>query len=254
MKMKGYNGLLSCRCCDIYGVRIPGSSNRAHYVPLDRSFLPSSTLSPRRYDPANLPLRTHDAMLTQASEIEAAPPRPKSLRIGISKKYGINGLSSLYRLPSIHFPRSFPLDFMHLIFENLIPNLVELWTGRFKGLGDDEHYGITAAKWSAIGEASARCGATIPSAFGSRVPDLATRLGEMTAERWCFWALYLAPILLQDAFPEVRYYSHFMELVKLLRLCMEYELPVRQIDEIELGFELGFQKWVVSYERYVITP
>ena len=53
----------------------------------------------------------------------------------LSRKYGIKGLPGLFLLGSVKFPASFPFDFMHLIFENLVPNLIRHYTGDFKGLG-----------------------------------------------------------------------------------------------------------------------
>lgn len=47
---------------------------------------------------------------------------------------------------------SFPYDFMHLIWENLIKNLVLHWTGGFKDLDDGvEEYQLPQAIWEAIG-------------------------------------------------------------------------------------------------------
>ena len=73
-------------------------------------------------------------MLCQAREVKDA--LTKAQRDQLSKKYGIKGVSILSHLQSISFPLSFPYDFMHLIWENLIPNLILLWTGGFKGLDE----------------------------------------------------------------------------------------------------------------------
>ena len=54
----------------------------------------------------------------------------------ITKSTGIKGILLLSHLTSLFFPISFPFDFMHLIFENLIKNLVLLWTGNFKDLDE----------------------------------------------------------------------------------------------------------------------
>jgi hypothetical protein len=37
MRMKGHNGILPCRMCNIIGLRVPNSRATTHYVPLDRS-------------------------------------------------------------------------------------------------------------------------------------------------------------------------------------------------------------------------
>ncbi|KAI5836976.1 hypothetical protein DFP73DRAFT_452625, partial [Morchella snyderi] len=50
---------------------------------------------------------------------------------------GIKGLSILSRLKSIHFPRSFPPDSMHLWFENIITDLVKHWRGKYRVENED---------------------------------------------------------------------------------------------------------------------
>ncbi|KAH6880950.1 hypothetical protein BKA70DRAFT_1391158 [Coprinopsis sp. MPI-PUGE-AT-0042] len=109
---------------------------------------------------------------------------------------------------------------MHLIWENLVKNLVLHWTGNFKDLDDgSESYSFSKSLWEAIGEATHRAGATIPSAYGPRG-------NYVTADMWSFWTLYLAPILLRRRFSEVR-------------------ISTEEIDELEAGFI----KWVEDYER-----
>ena len=159
---------------------------------------------------------------------------------------GINGLPLLSALHSLSFPASFPYDFMHLSAENVLPNLILFWTGEYKNLDhEDADYLLAEPVWQAIGNASAAAGDTIPSTFGSRVPNTATQKGQFTAETQTFWALYMAPILLRGRFKQDIIYNHFMELVRLFKLCLEYELSGEQVDEIEKGFA----SWVQRYER-----
>ena len=46
----------------------------------------------------------------------------------LSHKYGIKGLPGLFLLSLVKFPISFPFNFMHLIFKNLVPNLIQHYT------------------------------------------------------------------------------------------------------------------------------
>ena len=86
----------------------------------------------------------------------------------LAKKYGIKGIPVLSYIPSLNFPASFPYDFMHLIWENLVKNLVLHWMGKFKGLDDsNESYSFLKAIWEAIGETISAAGSTIPSMYGS---------------------------------------------------------------------------------------
>jgi hypothetical protein len=74
---------------------------------------------------------------------------------------------------------------MHLIWSNLIVNLIHLWTAEFKGLDhDDQDYVLMPITWQAIGEATYNAGKTISAAFGSRVPNIASEKAHMIAETY----------------------------------------------------------------------
>jgi hypothetical protein len=134
---------------------------------------------------------------------------------------------------------------MHLFWENLVKNLVLLWTGNFKGLDDGrESYQLSQSIWEAISEATATSGSTIPSAYGAHIPNIARGLAYCTAEMWSFWTLYLGPILLQRRFQNPKYYTHFVDLVRLLNICLQFEITDDEIEEVRSGFI----KWVSQYE------
>jgi hypothetical protein len=243
MRMKGHNAISPCRMCTIKGVRIPSSRVTTHYVPLCRDGFPDSQ---ERYDPCALPLRNHASFMEQAKEVQYASTNTDYERL--ATKYGVKGLPLLSTLSSLSFPVSFPYDFMHLIWTNLIPNLILFWTGKFKDISHhDEGYVLAPTVWEAIGEATANAGKTIPAAFGSRVPNIASEKAQMIAETHSIWTLYIAPTLLKGRFVRPQYYKHFMELVRLLTLCLEFEITQDQVNDLEKGF----QSWVQQYERYV---
>ena len=61
--------------------------------------------------------------------------------------------------------------------------MIYLWTTEFKGLDhDDQDYVLMPTIWQAIGEAIYNAGKTIPAAFGSRVPNIASEKAHMIAE------------------------------------------------------------------------
>src|ERR1700733_177505 len=247
MRMTGHNGFSPCRMCNILGVRIPNSTNTIYYVPLDRSRHPTVAESESAiavYDAAKLPLRTEEVMLRQASEVRDASSKTEKVRL--SRRCGIKGVSILSYLKSLSFPLSFPFDFMHLIWENLIPNLILFWTGEFKGLDEGvEEYQLQPKVWQAISAATAASGSTIPSAFGARLPNPTTRRSSYSAEAWSFWALYVGPVLLRRRFRKQRYYAHFIRLVKLLQMCLQFEITTEEIKTIRDGFIT----WVKDYEK-----
>jgi hypothetical protein len=135
---------------------------------------------------------------------------------------------------------------MHLIWENLIPNLILFWTGEFKDLDhQDKGYVIAPHIWNTLGVNTAACGATIPSAFGASVPNIAAKQSQMTAEMYANRTLYIAPIVLRGRFQIAKYYTHFMQLVKVIKLCLAFEIDEAMLNQIDEGFKL----WVQGYEQ-----
>ena len=239
MRMKGQNGISPCRICNIKGIHF---GSRTNYVPLRRDKISGAT--PPRYFSSNLPIRTHEELMIQARNVEMAPNNATHERL--AKEHGIKGIPVLSSISSISFPSSFPFDFMHLIWENLIPNLIEFWTGEFKDLDHKcEGYFIEPHIWNDIGSATAACKATIPAAFGAPVPNIATKRSQMSAEMYANWTLYIAPIVLRGRFKSARYYQHFMRLVELLELCLAFEISEAMLNQIDEGFQL----WVEEYEK-----
>lgn len=233
-EMKGHNGLHPCWFCEIIGVRAGGKG--VYYVPLYR---PGGSI-----DPTNLPMRSHERFIEQGTAVLEASTDAEAKRL--AKDSGIKGVPLLSTTNTLNFPFSFPLDFMHLIFENLIPNLVRHYTGTFKDLDSGiEDYELPKEVWSEICEAGSASGDTIPSSFGSRMPNLETERSSMTAETWGFWCMFLAPILLRNRFSNRRYYDHFLKLVRLIHKCIAWEMKKGEIDEIRQGF----REWVLEYEE-----
>ena len=189
-------------------------------------------------------MRSHDRFIRQGTAVLEAGTIAAAEHL--AKDSGIKGVPVLSSLGTLTFPSSFPFDFMHLLFENLIPNLVKHYTGTFKDLDSgDEDYELSKDTWSEICEAGSASGDTIPSSFGSRMPNIETERSSMTAEMWGFWCMHLAPILLQNRFSRRRYYDHFLKLVQLIRKCISFELRWTEVDEIRQGF----QDWVLEYEE-----
>ena len=228
--------------CGILSICIPDLQNKAHYIPLSHLNHPAPT-NVVKNRPEKLLLCSHDQFMAQAKAVESAPTEVR--REELAKTYGIKGTPLLSALGSLRFPQSFPYDFMHLIWENLIPNLVLFWSGRYKGLDDGQPYVLSPDIWQAVGTASAGATRTIPSSFGSSIPNPAKDCSSFTSSTWSVWSLFIAPTVLRGRFPDDRYYKHFCSLVKILNLCLQFEISEGDIEEIELGI----CKWVVDYER-----
>lgn len=247
MCTKGHNGKFPCRACNICGIRAGTrpSNGKTNYVPLSRTFATEPD-TPQRYDPLNLPLRTHSEYIEQGiGVLDAWNDAEEDRR---SLRTGIKGLSALIRVPGLDFPKSFPHDFMHAMFENVITNLIDIWTrtGDWADFGtDNDPYLLEPEAWREIGLSCAASGNTVPSAFGCRVPDLKEKRGESSAESTLLFATLLAPALLRRRFRWNRYYQHFIQLVDLIDKCIGFEVTHEEIKQIREGFA----KWVQDFER-----
>jgi hypothetical protein len=249
MKMKGHNGVCPCCFCEIRGVRAPGGvPNSPLYVPLNRAHHPvaASGDSVPIYNPRDLPKRTHNTFLAQAHKVAftngVGDPERRA------KHYGIKGVSVLSDLSTIRFPDSFPYNFMHLIWENVIKLLFLMWFDNFKDLGTGTgNYKLSKDNIKIIGAESAASRSSIPYAFGPAPPNIANKV-TWTADTRCFWTLHVGPTLLQNRLPDV-YYIHYLELVKLLNICLEWD-----IDQLKIPvLRKGFAAWVERYEQYILT-
>ncbi|KAJ7745839.1 hypothetical protein DFH07DRAFT_869646 [Mycena maculata] len=140
---------------------------------------------------------------------------------------------------------------MHLIWENLIKNLILLWTGDFKGLDEGTgEYELGKAIWEAIASRTSSASDTIPSAYGSRVPNIAKDRPNVSAEMWSFWTLYLGPVLLRRRFRSSKYYVHFIQLVCLLNICLQFEISDAEIEEVRVGFIAWVERYEELYYQY----
>jgi hypothetical protein len=134
---------------------------------------------------------------------------------------------------------------MHMVWINLIPQLFDLRTGNFNNLDDGtEDSIINPSVWSALGNMCRESGITIPSSFGCHVPNLSKHSNFM-AESWSPWATQLVPNLLQKQFTKVKYYEHFVTMIKLMKKCVDYSLDRAELPSIHEGFA----KWVMDYEE-----
>ncbi|KAG9073965.1 hypothetical protein FRC06_011022, partial [Ceratobasidium sp. 370] len=157
--------------------------------------------------------------------------RNKTKRSEIAQESGINGQPIFARLKSIDLACCAPYDIMHLLFENLVPNLIKHWTGNFKGLNKGTgDYRISANDWATIGRLTREAGHTIPSAFVGTLLNIADDGHLFKAEAHEFWFQYIAPVVLQGRLPEPYYHS-------------------AEIDEIEDMIH----EWITDYERVLLA-
>ncbi|KAF7328012.1 hypothetical protein MKEN_00381900 [Mycena kentingensis (nom. inval.)] len=135
-----------------------------------------------------------------------------------------------------------------LIPENLVKNLLDLWSGEFKNLDTGkEDYELTEATREAIGRDCALAGDTTPAAFGARVPNLHTQRHYFTAESYTLWTTLLGPVLLHGRFQRPKYYNHFLDLVSIFNDCLALSIDREYVNTT---LRQNIIDWVKKYERY----
>jgi hypothetical protein len=168
MHMKGHNSLSPCQMCTIKGIQMLNLQNKMLYMPLSHCNYPELT-DINKYDLKNLLLYEHNSLMVQAKSMQDAHTDKDCKEL--VKVYGIKGIPLLSTLMSLRFPWSFLYDFMHLIWENLILNLVLFWSGCFKGIDEGQQYIIDLPAWQHVDTDSVEATKTIPLSFGGAIPN-----------------------------------------------------------------------------------
>jgi len=238
LNLKGHNGKSPCRSCEIKVVNNPESvDNKTYYVPL---VFPGQE---RRWNPRELPLRSHAQWAQVVAELDAASTR--KFKNQLAMYYGIKGMPAITWVGSVDFARGVPWDFMHLLFENVVKNLIHLWMGRFKGLDcGDEDYEIPLHIWSQIGVETVDAVKDIPAAFVRSLGNIADDQASYTAESWAFWFLFLGPSLLKGRLGR-KFHNHYLELVDIMKICLKFTITLSEVDDLETNII----EWVEKYEK-----
>ncbi|KAF9025387.1 hypothetical protein BDP27DRAFT_1158830, partial [Rhodocollybia butyracea] len=249
VKNKSVNGFSACGTCEVKGIRYEKQGSKIYYIPLahpildqDRNQLFDENGHPliHEWDASSLPYRSHESFAATVAEIERAPT--KAAKATIQKSTGIKSLPIFQRVESMHYGRSSPRDWMHL-FLNVIPNLIDLWTGRFKNIHGD--YEIQPAVWEMIGEETASSAKLIPAAFTRRLPNIATERAAYNAEAYIFWFMYVMPIVLKDRFENPFYYTHACALRDIMSTTIQFTITKAEIETLRISII----NWVRAYEK-----
>ncbi|GAA5918134.1 hypothetical protein JCM5296_005910 [Sporobolomyces johnsonii] len=244
MRFMGHSARLPCRHCKIDGIY--NGTRYYHPLSLPRNF-PSSAKHPSRpshsaTDPSTTLARSDTSVRQDVSNIAAANNKKQA-----RQACGINSLTRASELPGIDLSRSFALDFMHAIFENLVKNLIKLWIGSHNQTPPGATFVLDSRTWRTIGDEITHSAQLIPSRFGHRMPNPATNLSDFTAEDYSNFLLLIGPVVLFDRLPSV-YYEHFLALRRIVRAFLAFQ--IRRAD-VEQGGSLRreVEGWVEEYER-----
>ena len=109
-------------------------------------------------------------------------------------------MSILFELESIDFPRSFPIDIIHLFFKNVAPQMFKLWSNQF--FKEDSLNNLSfpfilpKSSWEEIGQIMKKNKKNIPLEFGRPPRCIFKHHAGYKAEEWANWIiLYSVPLL-----------------------------------------------------------
>ncbi|KAJ9095575.1 hypothetical protein QFC20_006622 [Naganishia adeliensis] len=138
---------------------------------------------------------------------------------------------------------------MHLLLENVMKGLLELWSGSFKAqttLGNSkakskEPYVIAKQSWDDMDTAVASSGKLIPSAMIGSIVSVSSRW-RWTAETHLSFLITLGPIILKDHLAKP-YFDHFLDLSALVKKLIGLSIDITE----DLPYlEAGLRQWVVD--------
>jgi hypothetical protein len=226
MKRPG-NALRPCRTCKIKAKR----GQRVYYVPHTD------------YDFINPPIRTGLRELIELVE-QADSEHYRKLT-------GITRSSLLLKLRSLHFPRSFPADIMHLVLQNIAPSLYKLWSGTKLAIDDrkkpnfrPQPYHLKEDDIAAISSALADARADIPTYLSHAPRRIDNHHKGYKAAEWEAWVKLFGVPLLDQRLDDMCV-ENFRLLSQIYSLCTQYSL--RHTDVVVLE-DLAMQ-FVQTYER-----
>lgn len=243
MGMKGHNGKSPCRYCHIHGVCIRRESSRAahYYFPhTNRTDIDISNLE-MRFDLAGDMLRLRD---------EGRSDRfTRSIRDQQDRDSGIcrHHYSAFHALPSIHFPRSFPPDIMHLFLLNIAKDVTYMWMGQFTPdrLLPHSAYVLSGDDWADIELEMCAASSTVPTDMGQRPRDISKHHAGFKATEWSSWLLIYSVPLLKGRLLEP-FLGHWKLYAHIFYLCSQTQFPIEQLPDLNRMII----EWISDYETF----
>ncbi|KAA8914894.1 hypothetical protein FN846DRAFT_770669 [Sphaerosporella brunnea] len=163
-------------------------------------------------NPTQLPLRKDNLFRATARHIA------KDMCDSCQKKHGIRGPTILQQLRSLDFPRSFPPDLMHLMYENVVPALFRHFRGVFFSSNVKRRSTVSGKNdWTVVGNAFEDSAGFYPFAFGDPLRNFTRHCHELKAAEWAIVTKQAAPIFLKTLLPEEDY-NGFLYLVDAITL------------------------------------
>jgi hypothetical protein len=105
--------------------------------------------------------------------------------------------------------------------------------GRYKGLNKGSgSYEIPTEIRLEVGSETTLAVKNIPAAFVRVLTNFVEDRTHFAAESWAFWFMYFMPILLQGRFQKEKYYVHACELVRIMKMTLQYTITEEERSEI----------------------
>jgi hypothetical protein len=189
--------------------------------------------------------------------------RPKYIQDEYGKALGITKRSALIDLPTLHFPNSFPLDLMHCVLQNLVPQLHQIWGGHIDKDGDlvvekdDEEplqplCKISKKEWEQIADLQEKSRTTTPHLLGSGQRRIDKHWKGFKAIEWREWLCrdgipIMCTVLGKDKFKEQ--ILHFVLLRKIYLTATKWNITRTEVVQLRLDCKAFVLKWQELYYK-----
>lgn len=140
---------------------------------------------------------------------------------------------------------------MHVLYENITPQLLQLWQGTYKTsqtLGNakakhEDAFVLSKATWETMCREVELSNHTTAAQAAPSVGHLLTKT-HWTAETHSYFLMFLGPILLRHRLPD-RYYDHFVLLSEIAKKVTLQEIGLDQLPSLKSDIV----RWVQGFER-----
>ncbi|QRW27778.1 hypothetical protein RhiXN_02373 [Rhizoctonia solani] len=186
-------------------------------------------------------MHLHKGFLAHYGEPDAA--HTQTAHNNLAQHYGVNSQPIFLFLKSFDLASCAPYNIMHLLFKNMVPNMLLHWTGKFKGLDQGtRNYKLLPAIFAVIGLETASCIQYMPYSYVGTLPNIAQDGHLYKAEAYLFWIQYIAPIVLKDWLPV----WHMLLLHEIVTMCLKFKLTSDDVEHLDKMVKL----WVTQYKKY----
>ena len=247
IRTRGHNALSPCRFCEVQGTY--DDDRKTYYYP---SAVEESKNQHRRsvfWRPERIFAlrRTPSGLKKDFCKIKRC--EGKGSREELSKLKGLHGEAKIFRFCSCLIPfASFPIDIMHLFYENIAPYM---WNYLAGGSPEGTSAPFFLTSTEQVGIDLLESGKFIPSTFGRRPRNIVLHAKRFKAEEWRSFVLLYSSALLTGRLQEkyIAGWKHFVTVCKLCSLPHPTREEVRTIKRCALQFYLHFEKEYFRYKR-----